>query len=180
MDRDIYDRLPYLQKIEFWQYIRDVRYIAGDAELYDEMTVSKYILLTPAQQTTWWSRFDSEFDTSFIPPDYIDRPSFWDGLGILAIDDNEETIEFEEDDDILELEEQNIYPVITLPPLEKELTCDQVCTEKNKTRAKNCAIIRKRVAKSLKKAGCPSRVLAMKGKRSKRCVTKRTHKKRKR
>ena len=41
-------------------------------------------------------------------------------------------------------------------------TCEETCAEKAKKRRKNCAVLRKRVAESLKSAGCPSRVIAYK------------------
>ena len=53
-------------------------------------------------------------------------------------------------------------------------SCEDKCADIGKKRRENCAIVRKRVAASLKKAGCPSRVLAMKQHQPKKkvCVTK--------
>jgi hypothetical protein len=50
-------------------------------------------------------------------------------------------------------------------PLEEEpVTCEDICKKKHKEADEKCSVARKRVELGLKKAGCPSKVLAVKRK----------------
>ena len=82
MDRGRYNRLTFVQKEEFWEYIRDVMYYAGNELLYGDLDTAEYDKLLPAQKSTWWLKFDSEFDKTFIPTSFVDKPTFWDGQGV--------------------------------------------------------------------------------------------------
>lgn len=58
-------------------------------------------------------------------------------------------------------ETQNI--TLLIPPIKKEVnTCEDTCKEKNRIADEKCKIIRKRVEEALKKAGCPTRLVAQK------------------
>jgi len=54
-----------------------------------------------------------------------------------------------------------------LPPIEPQEpeTCEQKCAETMRKQRENCGVLRKRVAMALKKAGCPSKVTALAGKK---------------
>jgi len=54
-----------------------------------------------------------------------------------------------------------------LPPIEPQEpeTCEQKCAETMRKQKENCGVLRKRVAMALKKAGCPSKVTALAGKK---------------
>lgn len=50
-----------------------------------------------------------------------------------------------------------------IPAIEKEAyTCEDTCKEKNKIADQKCRVIRQRVEAALKKAGCPTRLVALK------------------
>ena len=56
--------------------------------------------------------------------------------------------------------------VMNLPQLVTEpKTCQDNCDDQMKLRHENCSLLRKRVAEALKKAGCPSKVIAIKEKK---------------
>ena len=65
-------------------------------------------------------------------------------------------------------------PTLVTPPK----TCQDKCDDAVKLRHENCSLLRKRVAEALKKAGCPSKVIAFKVAK-KVCTTKKAKPKKK-
>jgi hypothetical protein len=56
-------------------------------------------------------------------------------------------------------------PLSMMVPLEDEpITCEDICKQEHKKADEKCSVARKRVELGLKKAGCPSKVLAVKRK----------------
>ncbi len=94
MDQLVYNTLSETDRKEFWVYI--------DRTGYGTLTLVRYEQLGFASQGAWWSRFEREFDNTFIPPD-IPRPTSMggDGLGTLInVIDTEQEVTFEEEDGI--------------------------------------------------------------------------------
>lgn len=93
------------------------------------------------------------------------RPTPDDGLGILAVTNTEEVVEFEHVDEgtgvLHDLDPYNelltVAPYVPLP-----VTCSDKCVEQDRLARQHCDMIRKRVAQWMKDSGCPSSVKGMK------------------
>ena len=73
-----------------------------------------------------------------------------------------ETI-FDEDATLADYMDEKHDITMLLPPIKKDVfSCEDTCREKNKKADEKCKVVRKRVEEALKKAGCPTRLVALK------------------
>jgi len=95
----------------------------------------------------WWGRHEDFMIEGEISFEKVTDD--WDGDGIPDAWDHE----------VIKAEDHGLPP---LPPLldHKPKSCIQKCKAMSRIRKKNCNVLRKRVAMALKKAGCPSKVVA--------------------
>lgn len=195
-NREDYDVLSTRQKFDFLRSVQDDYRLTGRLERGQNLTPSVFQMQwNDTQRNQFWFWYETRNGDGLGQPILLDNEitvfvaeegkggmgrSFPDLMGHPNISDpptnirSDNTFQFNIDDPAWVARKWTASPLnLSLPVVRKDPpTCVDNCNEMYKARNDKCNAIRKRVAESLKKIGCPSKVTAYKTKK-KKCSLKR-------